>query len=413
MDTLNNLRNLDLRDVLSPLRITDPPESWKRHWTQARETFAPAALEFLKPENLVAANRLLNLQDEAFQTMLSAAAVIRENEALAAFTWYWHFLIFHVDGFFEFPYEWPLPCSVMGDLAAMIPALVGVSGLPHMFEHHRRLGIPEEISRGALADFDTWIRDYHSKNGIWGLHELAWLMQQLQGKLYQLGRLQFKLEPNGLPVRVFRNVKDGSVLAFSEPGIAYRSDGMVDGLNGVYDPDGAWVSQLEMTDTVIRGNAILRDGNSHPEITEVPAEDWQLVLSPGDQIVEVHIPAHGKMLHEECLRSYARAVDFFEKYFPERQWSCFTCTTWLLDTQLRRLLPADSNIVLFQQEYHIVPIASGENQTFERVFACKPTRDTSTLPRDTFLRRAIADFIDQGNRMRGQGGFILKEDVRR
>ena len=403
------MNNTELSEIINSLGIGNAPDSWKQHWPESKQNFDSARMPFLNPDSITAVNDMLRLSEGPFQALIAAAEIIRGNQSLMMLAWHWHYLLFHLPDFDEDVRNWPLPEAAMGDLAPMFPAVIAMSGVSHMLVFHRKRGVPEEISRAGLADLELWLQDYKSKHGVWGLAELGWLVIQLHGELYQLGRLQFRPAKNGLHIRVFQNPGDRSILIFSTPDIKYRKDGMMDGTNGRFDPD-AWTSYLEIDGRTASGNIITSEGHASQEIVTIHTDEWQEVISPQSRILEVHVPASGKMTHELCLDSYHRAIEFFDEYFPEEKWAAFTIETWLLDSQLPLLLPDDSNIVKFQRDYHIVPDKSGDSQTFERVFGYK-SEDISTLPRDNSLRRAILEYIEQGHEMAGMGGFILRDDM--
>ncbi|MBE6958856.1 MAG: hypothetical protein E7447_06885 [Ruminococcaceae bacterium] len=77
-------------------------------------------------------------------------------------------------------------------------------------------------------------------------------------------------------------------------------------------------------------------------------------IKKGDPVLEVHIPADGAMTREQCDASFAMAKEFFAKFYPEYDYRCFTCHSWLLDPQLKSLLDEDSNIIRFQDRFEIV-----------------------------------------------------------
>ena len=72
-----------------------------------------------------------------------------------------------------------------------------------------------------------------------------------------------------------------------------------------------------------------------------------LGVKKGDPILEVHIPALGKLTPEECNKSIALAKEFFAEHFPSYEYKAFTCHSWLLDKTLSKFLPEDSNIIKF------------------------------------------------------------------
>lgn len=71
----------------------------------------------------------------------------------------------------------------------------------------------------------------------------------------------------------------------------------------------------------------------------------------GDPVLEVHIPAGGRLTETACDDSLALAREFFGKFFPDFRYTCFTCHSWLLDEGLRNLLPCDSHILAFGNRF--------------------------------------------------------------
>lgn len=74
----------------------------------------------------------------------------------------------------------------------------------------------------------------------------------------------------------------------------------------------------------------------------------------GDPIMEVHIPAGEKLDTAECEKSVDMAREFFRKYYPEYNYKCFTCHSWLLDSKLREVLNESSNILKFASLFDVV-----------------------------------------------------------
>ena len=85
-------------------------------------------------------------------------------------------------------------------------------------------------------------------------------------------------------------------------------------------------------------------------LCHIPEKD----IKKGDNVIEVHIPETGPLLKSECEKSVEMAKAFFKKYFPEFEYKCFTCHSWLLDDSLKDLLNANSNILDFQSMFELV-----------------------------------------------------------
>ena len=77
-------------------------------------------------------------------------------------------------------------------------------------------------------------------------------------------------------------------------------------------------------------------------------------IRKGDPIMEVHIPADGPMLIEDCKKSIADAKDFFAKYYPDFKYEYFSCHSWLLDKNLNEYLHEGSNILAFAKLFDVV-----------------------------------------------------------
>ena len=74
----------------------------------------------------------------------------------------------------------------------------------------------------------------------------------------------------------------------------------------------------------------------------------------GEYFIGVHIPPNAPLKEEDAIASLDMARDFFAKYFPDMQYSYFSCLSWLLDETLKEYLPAESNILKFADLFRIV-----------------------------------------------------------
>lgn len=199
------------------------------------------------------------------------------------------------------------------------------------------------------------------------------------------------------------------MVALSEAGIRYRSDGQVDGAAGVRD-DEAWTSALTVTDKNIIGHPFGPRGYALPQQITLSNKDWRQELAPGEPILEIHMAAGSPLAHDECGESLRRSLDFFARHFPDRPSVGFTCYSWLLNAQFEQLLPPSSNLVRFQKDVYLFPIQGGNRATFEAVFGGNLT-DISKAPRSTTMQRAFARHIENGGHFRDGGCFLLPAEV--
>jgi hypothetical protein len=347
------------------------------------------------------------------EAAVAAAGRIAADEALAAFAWYCHDRLFLQKNQKVNVRAWPDLQQTLDRDAGMFYVLVLLSGTPQRQETHGRRGIPADVVRATILDLKLCLEteDYTKRTGHYGisLRILSWLLGHWRGELYRLGRLQFVYSPMWGRVRAFRDTSTSMVVALSEAGVRYRSDGQVDGTGGVVDAESAWDSTLTITDKEIVGYPVHPAGAAiHHELV-LPRSEWQQELAHRDAVIDMHIAAGEPMTYEACGDSIRRAMAFFPRHFPEKTCSAFTCFSWILDDQFERLLPPTSNLVRFQKEVYLFPISSPGRGPLETVFGFKPD-DIRIAPRNTTMQRAFAEHIERGGHFHGGGCFLLVKD---
>ncbi len=80
----------------------------------------------------------------------------------------------------------------------------------------------------------------------------------------------------------------------------------------------------------------------------------QAGVEKGDTVLEVHIPRGGPLEESACDASFAAAREFFPRYFPETEYKCFTCHSWLLDDTLEQFMKPDANALKFGRRFQAV-----------------------------------------------------------
>lgn len=147
----------------------------------------------------------------------------------------------------------------------------------------------------------------------------------------------------------------------------------------------------------------------------------------GDRVLSLHAPRTGALHKHECDKSVERATEFFPTYFPELPFKFILAPpTWLLDPQLAEYLPDDSNIMKFQQRFHLAPPDAypdpasewtlGDKSIMEYVFqrACHtapPKYMFDELPQDTALQRAAVQHFRSGKHWHLRCGWLPVADL--
>ncbi len=393
----------ELDSLAMSLGIEHIPESWPERWLEYRRSGLCPDAQVVVPEG---AALLLDLPQEALDVLAKACDVVAESVELTELVRFWHYMIAHTAVRPVDCRQWPNPERAMGELAAMFPLVAWISTLGHGLSKFARLDTPEDVVRDTLADVGLWTRNYHNAHGVWGLGELIWLVRHVRGEIFRLGRLQFALNTYVWPWRAYRNKATNEVLVLCEGGITYGLDGLVLEPGEPADAEGCWVSELETTPDAVTGSPVRpSDGVASRERVTLSLSEWEQIVAPGDDSLEIHIPAGSKMDHDACTESFRRAREFFPARFPERRFTTFTCYSWLCDPALSLIMPPETNLSRFQRRFYVLPREGKQKQTADRVFGTTSI-DPANAPRLTSLQRAIASYVASGGVMRCAAGLI-------
>ena len=404
---------MELAAVVDALGIAEAAEALAPEWDAAQATLPAGPLPFLAPGFVAAASAAAALPAEVAALALVTAEHAAASAPLRALAWHGHHCLYRAAAYPRSFGAWPALTAALGRPDHLFYLLVLLSGMPELQRRYQQHDVPETVAADTLFDIERWLRVHRERHGDWGLapDRLNWLRHHMRGELYQLGRLQFQFGVFAPGFLVFRQRRTGRVLALAEGGLRFRADGQLDGAGGVVDPEGAWTSRLELGEREVRGSPILPEGAARREEVALARAEWEPALAPGDPVLHLHIPAGSPLDFDACGRSLHQAPAFFPRHFPERPFVAFACSSWLLDAQLEGMLPPSSNLVRFLREMYLLPARSGGAGTLERVFGSAAI-DPARAPRDTALRRAIADHLLAGGHLRGARCFLFPRDLR-
>ena len=372
------------------------------------------AARFLAPE-AVRRNweMATGLPPSSLGEMLDVAARVRADTRLTAIAALLHWTLFEdADG----PGTWamPYPGDALADEAEQGPfnLLVALGFAPAFSRPNLARGVPAEVVSETLRQiscYDYNFRRAHGRAGIFR-SQLAWLHCYVPPRKYfRLGRLEFQLKPNGQTATVFRNRRDGSLAVAAPPGLAFTADGRLCHVDRPVPAD-ALRTVFEESAESVRCNLVDPDGAIAPETAELDLREWECALRKGDPVLETHIPSGGGLRPELVDDSFARSFAFFDRHFPGHGAKALVCSSWILSPQLRECLPPDSNILAFQKKFRRLPVAphNGSEGGLWFLFLQRPPYDPAALPRDTSMRRAVAEWLERGGEFLGGAGFKIR-----
>jgi hypothetical protein len=400
-----------MSDILRELNLGEEGRVWREHWRESQDSF-PGTVPFLSRSFVQDRCAALNMSDEIVTAFLDALPMFERRPALKQLAWHAHRLIVERDDVARKDVRrWPMVPRSVDRQADMFFPFVCLSAVPAARECYRAKGIGDDVWLDTFSDFELWIREHYRRHGLWGLHTCGWMWLHLKGRLFKLGRLQFEMKNFAFPFHAWRHATDGRVVVLAGDGARFRGDGQFADADGALDEAGAWTASLAKSDRAVRGLPVSPVGAAMPDPVELPLDQWNPILNPGDPILGVHITATGSMDHGACGESFRRAGPFFKEHFPDHEYRAFTCESWLLDNQFGGRLRDDSNIVRFMREWRLYPLpGANDAQLFERVFD-RTYKDLDQAPRDNSLRRAVVDHMKSGGHWRITGGMVFPDDL--
>lgn len=378
----------------------------KDNWGESVTSLPEETPYFLKQDNIREFRNYCRMDPGLDEILTSTAEKIAADPDLKIFSWHLHQTLCKYPEPFDYT-KWPRPEKILGDEAGVFALLVALSIVPVVRKKYAEMGTPEDIIHDTLLEIGCF-NEFH-KTGFDGkpgiiFDNFGWLRNYVEGRLFRLGRMEYKLREFPHTVEVYRHKENRKVVALSADGICYNNAGYV-------VDEAASVSKAEFykSDTEVKGVVISPKGMSTNHVICLSLDEWEHVLGEGEQIIDVHIPAGGGLTPEACEDSMKKAATFFDHFFPDVKTRAFYCHSWIFNTQLEEILPA-SNLVKFMEELFLFPVPSERMDGFRFVF-CRGYDDLSEAPRDTRLQRGMLDILEGGGSLRSGGMFFLKDDL--
>lgn len=413
---------MEFKKTMSALGISEFPGALGEGWDISQSKAAADGGKSLSKNFIGESCSKLGLGEETARAAARAGRTISRDPALEALYRHGRRLLNDPEAFGEHDRfsSWPAIGSLEKKLAGkagMFYVVLLASGVDFMLNVHKKHSVPKKIIDDTLADVKTSINtrldSCRNKTGCPGLYpgHLPWLILFIRGEIYRVGRLQFQLARRKLGFRVYRGKRTKRIIALAENGTEYLENGQMP-CSARGASAGRWAARLEISEKGAAGHPVHPAGRAMAEKIFLPAAEWTEVLAQGDPVLSIHVPRGGPLDFSLCGQSLRGAESFFSVHFPEWDFKAFTCSSWLLDTRLQRLLPPESNIVRFQKEGYVCPWYFPPDEMLKNVFGFIP-EDISTAPRDTSLRAALAASVERGENKDAEGGFffILRKDL--
>ena len=399
---------MDLKKLLE--KITGSVENYELLsdlWDDSVNSLPEETLYYHQAENICGFRQYCRMEPELDEVLIRTAQKIEADSGLKLLSWHLHQRLCEYPEPFDFK-KWPRPEPSLGDDAGVFSLLVALSIVPLVRKKYAAMGTPEEIIHDTLLEIGCF-NEFH-KVGFEGkpgiiFDSFGWLRNYVEGRLFRLGRMEYKLRDFPHTVEVYRHKENGRVIALSADGICYNQEGYV-----VAEEKSACKAELQKSDSEVRGVEISPKGMSTNRTITLSLDEWDHVLGEGEQVIDVHIPAGGGLTPAACEDSMNKVAGFFASFFPDVKTRAFYCNSWIFNTQLEEILPG-SNLTKFMAELYLFPVPSDRWDGFRFVF-CRHYDDLSQAPRDSRLQRGMLDILESGGSLRSGGMFFLKDDLK-
>ena len=262
-------------------------------------------------------------------------------------------------------------------------------------------GIPERMTRKQLKKF--------VETGDINFDDYPWDINFYSCAIFLLDRFYF------IPYRwedapeAWRNIHTGAVQAVWKAGDRVRSDGQLDGVNGIFDAVAFETVYTETAD-VVTANPVSPDGIIQKETVTLSKKEWRKVLKEGDYLLALHIPGGSGYTVERLKNSCALALEFYAKYFTEYNYVGFWSESWLYDIGLVKIIGPERNISRVQRQFYCYPTMEGEKMIRHEVLH-DPNADYKKITPKTSLERGVFAAWDAGIHFHTAGMFLLSEEV--
>lgn len=382
-----------LKDIMNAVGCEKWPERWETFYEEEMKEFERSGCRYLKPEYYDEIAEKYGILQRYREVYKDAAREIAKDDDLA------RLLVvlcralqdrenFRAElGVFTKPAS---PGGVYSFAYEMLTGLVMCSGLDYCYGLLKARKLPEEVISSVLNYVETGVYAYVIRNdGRYGYEYWTWFQLSIDGKLFDMERLQFEIFAAFKGNACVFEDKNGKKTALAD-GVKLHKSGNVLGSIWCEEETDSWTADITETGDYWEGYPYNEDGRVCREKVRLMKSDWIKVLANGDPVISLHIPVGGGLTPEKVERSLAQGKEFVARYYPDYQYKAFICGSWLMDTQLIPMVGEDSNIAKFNKRFYKLTQKSMGTGVFSFVYLMKPTQvPLEELPENTTLERKL------------------------
>ncbi|NLC50339.1 MAG: hypothetical protein GX762_08245 [Bacteroidales bacterium] len=221
------------------------------------------------------------------------------------------------------------------------------------------------------------------------------LKDRLFTLLYELIPLKEYFDKRKIPSSIFYD---------SIQDLSFRINRYYDSYNqyGVSERDALWLRFIYKGEMFDLGS--LRFQKFHFSYAEIERTDYDYMplsdemkkrFPEGIPIINVHITTDADLRPEKIDTSFQLAHEFFTTYFPEHNYTAFTCRTWMIYPPTQELLPPDSNITSFANRFEIFATNQNAKQALDRIYETSDMEEIEAMEKTSSLAEVAYKHLDK------------------
>lgn len=412
---MNKLTRPTLSELMTSLNSEKWPERWNDIYDSVMDDYEANGLRLLNPEYYDEVSKKYDNLNEMLDTYKRIAKEVSEDENLSRLLALIAASMRDRENITADIKALGLPKSPDGahvEKYTMLPALAMCETFDYTYSLIKDRGLPPERVTHLMryCDGTNMVKGYQRRNeGKLGTIHWGWFQLAVEAKLHYTSLLTLELDRKFIPrATVFQNA-DGEIAVAAHSEVFHR-DGYILGTAGYEDEEGSFEPTLTETDDAWIAYLYDDRGFVKNETTVLKKNEWNIVLKPGDPVIDLHIPS-GKPLKEELVdASFEEIREFLATYYPDKEYKGFIITSWLLSPLVFDMLEGRGNISKFGNRFVKITKKDKGTSVMSFVFLQKDVNnvDYASLPENTSLERALKAHYLEGKRIYDTFGFLLK-----
>lgn len=331
-----------------------------RDWTKTH----PLLEKYAAAADAVFAENARRFSEAAFAEKLDAAALKPQNRAdLEAFMrfaradegllralWLFYYFQFNTEECFLFSL-WndgldsvKAPAVCEEKFPGYFRSAVYLASVDHLIAHLKKYDLPMDYVKKYYDKYKVFADENMESHGTYGFCRLAPFMYvYAYPAIAKIGRLIYQIHKPEDWLEIYTDGK-GEVVLIALPTCTYNEQGHRDesaAFRPIYQKEGNYLTAHRFDES----------GHLSPTPERLDLRVFRPLLSEGEYVAYIHIPADGKLTPEAVDASLKEAREAMPRLFPTFPVRFFTCSTWLLDTHLAEVLPEGSNILSFGNRF--------------------------------------------------------------